>query len=248
MRERRVVIVAFAGVQPLDAVGPFEVFAGATRAAGRPGRSGRVRGRRRLGRAVAPSGPRAGWSWARSRCPTRPSASTPWCWPAATGANAAARRRGARDVDRRHRPALPAGGHRVHGRLPRPPRPGCSTGGGSPPTGPAPRELAAEYPGARRRPRPDLHPRRQVLDQRRRHGRHRPVPGPRAGRPRGGGGPDGGPLAGHVPAPTGRPDPVRLAGLGAPGRALDGPGGADPGRGRARAATTASRPWPPPPP
>jgi transcriptional regulator GlxA family with amidase domain len=40
MRPRRVVIVAFPGVQPLDAVGPFEVFAGATRAArllGRPG-------------------------------------------------------------------------------------------------------------------------------------------------------------------------------------------------------------------
>jgi transcriptional regulator GlxA family with amidase domain len=33
MRPRRVVIVAFPGVQPLDAVGPFEVFAGATRAA-----------------------------------------------------------------------------------------------------------------------------------------------------------------------------------------------------------------------
>ena len=38
MRERRVVIVAFEGVQPLDAVGPHEVFAGATRAAAAQGR------------------------------------------------------------------------------------------------------------------------------------------------------------------------------------------------------------------
>ena len=40
MRERRIVIVAFEGVQPLDVVGPHEVFAGAARAApglGRPG-------------------------------------------------------------------------------------------------------------------------------------------------------------------------------------------------------------------
>ena len=40
MKPRTVVIVAFPGLQPLDAVGPFEVFAGATRAAealGRPG-------------------------------------------------------------------------------------------------------------------------------------------------------------------------------------------------------------------
>ncbi|HUY66993.1 MAG TPA: DJ-1/PfpI family protein [Acidimicrobiales bacterium] len=40
MRLRRVVIVAYPGLQPLDAVGPFEVFTGATRAVtmlGRPG-------------------------------------------------------------------------------------------------------------------------------------------------------------------------------------------------------------------
>jgi transcriptional regulator GlxA family with amidase domain len=40
MRDRRVVIVAFDGVQPLDAVGPHEVFAGATRAAAAQGRPG----------------------------------------------------------------------------------------------------------------------------------------------------------------------------------------------------------------
>ena len=40
MRKRHVVIVAFPGLQSLDAVGPFEVFAGATRALRSLGRSG----------------------------------------------------------------------------------------------------------------------------------------------------------------------------------------------------------------
>ncbi len=40
MKARAVVIVAYPGVQPLDAVGPFEVFAGATRALEASGRAG----------------------------------------------------------------------------------------------------------------------------------------------------------------------------------------------------------------
>jgi len=40
MEPRAVVIVAYPGVQPLDAVGPFEVFAGATRALEASGRAG----------------------------------------------------------------------------------------------------------------------------------------------------------------------------------------------------------------
>jgi transcriptional regulator GlxA family with amidase domain len=43
MRERHVVIVAFDGLQPLDAVGPHEVFAGAARAAADLGRAGGYR-------------------------------------------------------------------------------------------------------------------------------------------------------------------------------------------------------------
>jgi len=43
MRERHVVIVAFDGLQPLDAVGPHEVFAGAGRAAASVGRAGAYR-------------------------------------------------------------------------------------------------------------------------------------------------------------------------------------------------------------
>ncbi|HEY5025002.1 MAG TPA: DJ-1/PfpI family protein [Acidimicrobiales bacterium] len=40
MKQRAVVIVAYPGVQPLDAVGPYEVFAGATRVVGFMGRAG----------------------------------------------------------------------------------------------------------------------------------------------------------------------------------------------------------------
>jgi transcriptional regulator GlxA family with amidase domain len=43
MKERHVVIVVFDGVQPLDAVGPHEVFAGAARAAASVGRRGGYR-------------------------------------------------------------------------------------------------------------------------------------------------------------------------------------------------------------
>jgi transcriptional regulator GlxA family with amidase domain len=43
MHERHVVVLAFPGVQPLDAVGPVEVFAGATRAARALGRDGEYR-------------------------------------------------------------------------------------------------------------------------------------------------------------------------------------------------------------
>jgi transcriptional regulator GlxA family with amidase domain len=43
VKERHVVIVAFDGLQPLDAVGPHEVFAGATRAARALGRAGGYR-------------------------------------------------------------------------------------------------------------------------------------------------------------------------------------------------------------
>jgi transcriptional regulator GlxA family with amidase domain len=43
MKQRHVVIVAFAGLQSLDAVGPFEVFAGASRAAAFVGRGGGYR-------------------------------------------------------------------------------------------------------------------------------------------------------------------------------------------------------------
>lgn len=63
MRERHVVIVVFDGVQPLDAVGPHEVFAGAGRAAaalGRPGGYGVTLASRAGGTVRAESGLRLG--------------------------------------------------------------------------------------------------------------------------------------------------------------------------------------------
>jgi transcriptional regulator GlxA family with amidase domain len=43
MSERHIVVIAYPGVQPLDAIGPIEVFAGATRAARGLGRDGTYR-------------------------------------------------------------------------------------------------------------------------------------------------------------------------------------------------------------
>jgi transcriptional regulator GlxA family with amidase domain len=43
MPTRRIVIIGFNGMQPLDAIGPFEVFAGATRAAAALGQTGGYR-------------------------------------------------------------------------------------------------------------------------------------------------------------------------------------------------------------
>ncbi len=43
MRQRHVVVVGYPGVQPLDVVGPYEVFAGATRVADELGRTGGYR-------------------------------------------------------------------------------------------------------------------------------------------------------------------------------------------------------------
>ena len=82
MRERHVVIVAFDGVQPLDAVGPHEVFAGAGRAAASVGRAGgyRVTLASRAGGTVrAESGLRPRH---RAAARARTSASTRSCWPA----------------------------------------------------------------------------------------------------------------------------------------------------------------------
>ena len=69
MRERHVVIVAFDGLQPLDAVGPHEVFAGAARAAASLGRAGGYRVTARLDRRR--HGPRRERARARDtvRCP-----------------------------------------------------------------------------------------------------------------------------------------------------------------------------------
>ena len=246
MQERHVVIVAFDGLQPLDAVGPHEVFAGAGRAAAALGRAGGYRVT-----LASPGGAtvRAESGLVLGTAPL-PAAVRAHRHPGALGR---AGRRGGRP--RRGRAGLrpprrrrAAGGWpRVHGRLPRRRGRAARRPAGHDALGPR-RPAGRGVPRRHRRPRSDLHPRREVLVERRGHRRHRPRAGPGAGGPRRRRGPDRGPLAGDVPAPARRPDPVRVAGVGAPRRALDHPGRADPGRGRARAATTGCRPWPPRPP
>ena len=79
-RERRVVIVAFDGVQPLDVAGPHEVFAGA----GRGCRLARSVGRVFRDRRVEDRWARVRRKWPRARNRTaarsRRSGSTPWSW------------------------------------------------------------------------------------------------------------------------------------------------------------------------
>ena len=77
-------IVAFDGLQPLDAVGPHEVFAGAEPGAARSGRAGGYRVT-----LASPGGPpvraESGLDLGTAPLPDRrPSASTPWCSPAGT--------------------------------------------------------------------------------------------------------------------------------------------------------------------
>ena len=176
MRQRHVVIVAFPGLQPLDAVGPIEVFAGATRAAAALGRPRRLPRHPRLHGRRHRSGPRAGWCWARCRCPTRASASTRSSSPGATAPGGAPTTRRCCRGSRRRRPRCRRVATVCTGAF-LAPRPDCSTAAGSPPTGPGPSSWPREYPDAHGRRRSDLHPRRQVLDERRRHRRHRPGPG-----------------------------------------------------------------------
>ena len=189
--------------------------------------------------AAAPSGPRAGWSWAPRRCPTPASASTPWsCRRAGV--------QGGRDEELLawvRAAAAGAAGWPPCARAPSSaPRPGCSTAAGSPPTGPGRPQLPADYPAL------DVDPDPIYI----RDGKYWSSAGVTAGidlalalvagRSRRRGGPDRRPLAGHVPAPARRADPVRLAGLGAPGRALDRPGRADPRRVGARRRPPAAGP------
>ena len=126
------------------------------------------------------------------------------------------------------------------------PTPACSTAAGSPPTGPVAEQLAAELP----RVEVDADP-IYIAD-----GKFWTSAGVTAGidlalalveddlgidvaqtdRP----------VAGDVPPPPGGTDPVRLAGVGAPGRAFRRAGRPDPGGGGPGWRPPASRPWPRP--
>ncbi len=84
------------------------------------------------------------------------------------------------------------------------------------------------------RPRADLPPGRADLVERRGHGGDRPVARARRGPPGGRCRPDGGPLAGDVPAPARRPVAVRLARLGATAPSVRPCGPCSPGSRRLR--------------
>ena len=136
MPTRTVVIVAYPGMQSLDAVGPFEVFAGANRVAGGTGPTGATRCAWSRSTGPGPLGQRDGpGHGAAARRRTR--GSTPWCCRGGPGPRGPGGRR-PDGVDHRGRPPVPAGGHGVHRARSSPPRPASSTAGGSPPTGPAP--------------------------------------------------------------------------------------------------------------
>jgi transcriptional regulator GlxA family with amidase domain len=151
--ERHVVVVAFPGVQPLDAVGPVEVFAGAGRAAAA------------LGRAAAYRVTLASPGGARS---SRAESGIVLCTAPLPDPGGADRHPGhggrGRDADGRHdararvvdqggRTALPAGGHRVHGRLSRGRGRSLRRPARHHPLGQR-RELAEEFPAVSGRPDP----------------------------------------------------------------------------------------------
>ena len=83
MKQRHVVIVAFPGFQPLDAVGPFEVFSGATLAAEVLGRPGGYRVTL-ASRGAEPIRSPSGLALVSPPCPGPASPSTRWSSPAAT--------------------------------------------------------------------------------------------------------------------------------------------------------------------
>ena len=245
MRERHVVIVAFDGVQPLDVVGPHEVFAGAGRAAAALGRSGSYRvtlASRAGGTVRAESGLELGTV-------ALPDAAARIDTVIVAGGVRRRRSRPGRApprMDPGGRPALPAGGDGVLGRLRG--RRDRAHGGpaGHDPLGTRP-PARRRAPGADRGQRPHLHPRREVLVERGRHGGDRPLPRVGPGGPGGGCRADGGALARHVPPSSRRPDPVRVTRLGAPRRAVDGTGGPEPRGSRSRGRPPPARRWPPRP-
>ena len=242
---RRIVIVAYPGVQALDVTGPFEVFVSASRLITAEGTNG-VPPAYSV-ELVSPSGSlvetESGLSFATKPLPRTIGEIDTLVLPGGTGSRDGATRSAADRLDPRRRAQIAAPGHGVQRHVPRRrggpgrwPHRHHALGAGA--------GVGRCLPGGARRRRPDLHPRRPAVEQRRCHRRHRPVAGVGRAGPRHRGRADRRPVAGDVPAPPRRPDPVRRAGVDAPRRTLGDQGGAGTHRRSSGPAITASPRWP----
>ena len=222
---RSVVILGFPGVQPLDLVGPHDVFAGAALLT-EGGYTVSV-----VAPTAGPSPPdRAGL---RRPADARPDTIDTLVLPGGAGSTPCGRTRRPwpGSAPRQPPPAASSASAPAHSW---PPRPACSTATAPPRTGPSPTGWRGSS-----RPSPSTRSRSSCA-VRRRCGPPRASPpastcaGPGRGGLRHRGRPDRGPLAGAVPAPPGRADPVRRAGVDAARPPRTDPRGAGVHRGRTR--------------
>ena len=239
---RRIVIVAYPGVQALDVAGPYEVFVSASRVVTAEGTNG-VPDAYTV-ELVSPSGAmvstESGLPLGTAPLPHPPGPIDTLVLPGGTGSRAARYDAALIDVGPRRGSHVAAHRHGVLGRVPgRRGRPGRRAHDDHALGTSA--AIGRRLPRHPRRSRPDLRARRSAVEQRWRDRRHRPVTRARRGRPRHRGGPDRRPLAGDVPAPARRPDAVRRTGVDAARRAVGDPHRAGRDRGPTRRRPQRSR-------
>ena len=237
---RRIVILAFPGVQPLDVVGPAEVFAGADALAGGGAYTVEVVAKepgpittRSSGYGIVPK-----TTTARCRGPI-----DTLVVAGGFGVAKAENDAGADPLDPQRRPPLAPSHLRLLRSLPA--RPGRPARGPDrhDPLG-LDRRACPPPPGAHGRPQPDLRPRRERLDLRRRHLRDGSLPRPGGGGPRSRDRRRDRPLARPLPPAPRRPGPVQHPPLGAARRAPARCASSSPGSPTTSTPTSASRPWP----
>ncbi len=209
---RTVLILGFEGVQALDMVGPFEVFTGASMYASRarPATATTCASSRSHG---APVSTGTGLTLVADPLPDPAVPVDTVVLPGGFGTETARKDPDLIDWIAAVGPARPPRGQRVHrrgpGRAGRPARRlrrhhtlGVRAAAG------------IGLPRGHRRPGPDLRPQLgEGVDRRGRHRGHRPGAGARRRRPRYRRRPDRRALSGDVPAPAGRADAVRRAGV-----------------------------------
>ena len=115
MRKRNVVVLAYPGVQSLDVVGPYEVFAGATRVAAAAGSAGYTVRLVSAGGGAVTAG--SGIVLGAGPLPGPEERIDTLVLPGGDQARRGMRRCHRDGMGGRHRPPLPTGGHRLHGGL-----------------------------------------------------------------------------------------------------------------------------------